>query len=126
MNIKIACAQIEIIAGNPQLNAETALKAIAQAKAEHIDVLLLPELCIPGYLLGDLWEQPAFLQDCANFGEKLIAASEGICIIFGNIATDNSKVNEDGRIRKYNALCDPVRHAHERGAKAGYSQLSHL
>ena len=103
MNIKIACAQIEIIAGNPQLNAETALKAIAQAKAEHIDVLLLPELSIPGYLLGDLWEQPAFLQDCANFGEKLVAASEGICIIFGNIATDNSKVNEDGRIRKYNA-----------------------
>ena len=103
MNIKIACAQIEIIAGNPQLNTETALKAIAQAKAEHIDVLLLPELSIPGYLLGDLWEQPAFLQDCANFGEKLVAASEGICIIFGNIATDNSKVNEDGRIRKYNA-----------------------
>jgi len=103
MNIKIACAQIEIIAGNPQLNTETALKAITQAKAEHIDVLLLPELSIPGYLLGDLWEQPAFLQDCANFGDKLIAASEGICIIFGNIATDNSKVNEDGRIRKYNA-----------------------
>lgn len=103
MKIKIACAQIEIIAGNPQLNTQTALKAIAEAKQQNIDVLLLPELGIPGYLLGDLWEQPAFLQDCATFGEKIIAASQEICIVFGNIATDPAKVNEDGRIRKYNA-----------------------
>ena len=103
MKIKIACAQMEIIAGNPHLNTQTALKAIAEAKKNNIEVLLLPELCIPGYLLGDLWEQPAFLQDCENFGKEIVSATNGICVVFGNIATDAAKVNEDGRIRKYNA-----------------------
>ena len=61
-------------------------------------------MCIPGYLLGDTWEQTAFLKDCLSYGEDIIAASQDICIIFGNIAVDWDKKNTDGRVRKYNAL----------------------
>lgn len=103
MTIKLTCAQIEIIAGRPDLNFNSILNAIEKAKTEKIDILLLPELAISGYLLGDIWEQPAFLEDCEAYGKQVIAASDGICILFGNIALDRSKFNEDGRIRKYNA-----------------------
>ena len=65
----------------------------------------MPELAVPGYLIGDLWEQKSFLEDCEAFGEEIINATANydICVIFGNIAIDKSKVNEDGRVRKYNA-----------------------
>ena len=103
MKIKVACGQIEITAADPATNTQRALAAISAAKKQGVDVLLLPELCIPGYLVGDFWEQDAFLKDCEAYGKELIAASQDICVIFGNIATDSAKVNEDGRIRKYNA-----------------------
>ena len=103
MKIKIACAQIQVEPANPEANTHKALAYIEKAKAQHVDIILFPELMIPGYLLGDLWEQKAFIRDCEAWGQKLIAASQDICVIFGNIATDLNKVNEDGRPRKYNA-----------------------
>ncbi len=103
MNITIACAQIEVTPANPEKNTKKVLEAIARAKKQQVDILLLPELVVPGYLLGDLWEQKSFITDCEAWGQEIIKATEGICVVFGNIATDPSKVNEDGRIRKYNA-----------------------
>ena len=103
MDVKIACAQIQIEPGNPEANTRKALQAIASARENQVDILLLPELMVPGYLLGDLWEQSAFIRDCEAWGKEIIAASQGLCVIFGNIAADPAKVNEDGRVRKYNA-----------------------
>jgi NAD+ synthase (glutamine-hydrolysing) len=103
VKIKIACAQMEIIPGQPDVNTEKALQAIAEAKAAQVDLLLLPEMTVPGYLLGDVWEQNAFLNDCQAYGQELIAASQNICLVFGNIALDKDHYNEDGHKRKYNA-----------------------
>lgn len=102
MQIKIICGQMEIIPGRPDLNYQKALGLIEVAKAAHTDILLLPEMCIPGYLIGDLWEQQTYLDDCAYYNQQLIAASDGICLMFGSVATEADHVNEDGRIRKYN------------------------
>ena len=63
MDIKIACAQIQVEPGNPEANTQKALDAI-ESRGSRVDILLLPELMVPGYLLGDLWEQRAFLADC--------------------------------------------------------------
>ena len=60
--LKIALAQIEIIPGRPDLNARKMLHFIQQAKDAAADMILFPEMSIPGYLLGDTWEQPAFLR----------------------------------------------------------------
>ena len=103
MTVRFACAQIEVIPGRPDINFATIIDAIDKAKKENIDILILPELAVPGYFLGDLWEQPAFLDDCSEYGNQIIAATENICVIFGNIAMDENKHNEDGRTRKYNA-----------------------
>lgn len=102
--IKLCFAQIEVEPGHPDLNAKKMLEAIGEAKAEGADIIVFSEMVIPGYLLGDTWEQSAYLKDCLACGEDIIAASRDICIIFGNIAVDPNKKNTDGRVRKYNAL----------------------
>ena len=103
MKIKIACGQIEEKPAQPGENTKAILAMIDKAKKAQADILLLPEMAIPGYLLGDLWEQEAFLKDCAAYGEEVAAASQGLVVIFGNIAIDPAKYNQDGHMRKYNA-----------------------
>ena len=102
--LKIAMAQMKVSPGHPDVNTETMLRMIADAKAQKADVIVFPEMCIPGYLLGDAWEQTAFLRDCESYGKDVIAAAQGIVVLFGNIAIDWEKKNNDGRVRKYNAL----------------------
>jgi len=103
MAIKIACGQLEIIAGRPDLNTANILRMIELARKEQADLLVLPELAVPGYLVGDLWEQTAFLKDCETYGQQIIEASRGITVVFGNVATDWKRRNKDGHVRKYNA-----------------------
>jgi NAD+ synthase (glutamine-hydrolysing) len=79
------------------------LDYLDEAKKQQADLIVFPELAIPGYLLGDLWEYEWFLRECEECGRKLIDASRGIVAVFGNIAVDWEKRNEDGRVRKYNA-----------------------
>ncbi len=103
MLIKIICGQMEIIPGRPDLNYQKISNIIGQAKEKKADILLLPEMCLPGYLIGDLWEQQTFLDDCAYYAQQIAAQAEKLCIVFGSVATETGKINEDGRIRKYNA-----------------------
>jgi NAD+ synthase (glutamine-hydrolysing) len=102
--LKISLAQIEIIPGRPDINAKKMLEVILQAKAASVDLLLFPEMAIPGYLIGDTWEQTAFLRDCQYWGNTVIEKTENLCVLFGNVAVDWKKKNDDGRVRKYNAL----------------------
>lgn len=68
MALKIACGQMEIIAGRPDLNTKKMLELIGLAKNDKVDILLFPEMAVPGSLIGDLWEQSAFLKDCEAYG----------------------------------------------------------
>lgn len=101
--LKVALGQMNIVPGRPDLNSNEMLLMISQAKKQSAQIIIFPEMAIPGYLLGDTWEQHAFLRDCEYYAEKIIKASSDICVIFGNIAVDWQKTNDDGRVRKYNA-----------------------
>ena len=103
MDIIIACGQPEVIPGRPDLNTEKILGIIDKAREADADLLLLPEMAVPGYLIGDLWEQPDFLRDCEEYGRRIIAASHDITVIFGNVAVDWARCNTDGHPRRYNA-----------------------
>ncbi len=102
--LKIALAQIEVVPGRPDLNAKKMLRFINQAKTATANLILFPEMSIPGYLLGDTWEQSAFLKDCEAWGEEIAQAAHHICVLFGNVAMDWRKTGDDGRVRKYNGL----------------------
>ena len=103
MEIKIALAQIEIIPGQPQKNLAHMLSYVEKAKKQKVAIIVFPELAIPGCLLGNLWEYEYFLRECEQCGRQLIEQSTGIVIVFGNIAIDWSKKDENGQPRKYNA-----------------------
>ena len=103
MEIKIICGQLEIIPGRPDQNYQKIITAINKARYLQADILLLPEMALPGYLIGDLWEQQTFLDDCYYYCQEIVKASQDICVAFGSVAMEKDKLNEDGRLRKYNA-----------------------
>lgn len=101
--IKIATAQIDVIPGNIRENWKQIEEEIRMAREKGAHILVLPEMCLTGYLIGDLWDQNAFLRECEAYNEKIAAAARGITILWGSCAIDWEKTNDDGRPRKYNA-----------------------
>lgn len=101
---RVALGQVEVIPGRPDLNTRTMLDMITEARRGNARMVIFPEMAVPGYLLGDTWEQRAFLRDCEECGRRIIEASYGLCVIFGNVGVDWNKTGEDGRVRKYNAF----------------------
>ncbi|OEJ15993.1 NAD(+) synthase [Brachyspira hampsonii] len=102
--MKIAVSQLEIIPSMPCDNAARIISFISKAKKENADIVIFPELCISGYMIGDMWESESFIRECEELGEEIIKSSNGIYVIFGNAASDKTKKNFDGRLRKYNAM----------------------
>ena len=101
--LTIRTAQLDILPGNIRANWALIEKEIALAKEEGSDLLVLPEMCLTGYLIGDLWDQNAFLRETERYNDRLREAAQGIMIAWGNVAIDWTKTNDDGRPRKYNA-----------------------
>jgi NAD+ synthase (glutamine-hydrolysing) len=101
--MKISVAQLEIIAGHPDINVSKILLEIEKAKQNNVDIIVFSEMAVPGYLIGDEWENTAFIKDCFSYNEIIKNATEGIVAIWGNIDLDFNNKSEDGRIRKYNA-----------------------
>ena len=104
--IRIAFGQIQVHPGDPATNFQSMMHAIDYAKAVSTDILIFPELCLSGYMVGDLWDQVPFANDCLYYGEEIVkaTANTNLTIIFGNVGIDESLRNLDGSLRKYNAL----------------------
>jgi NAD+ synthase (glutamine-hydrolysing) len=102
--LRLALAQLEIKPGRPAENTARILATLGEARTAGARLVLFPEMAIPGYLLGDEWERSAFLRECEACGDAVVAASAGLTVVFGNVALDWARKNEDGRVRKYNAL----------------------
>lgn len=88
--------------GHPELNFAAMESAIARAKNAGADLVVFPEMSLPGYLIGDLWEESSFIEKCEEFGNKVAALADGIDILFGNVARDGER-GESGRPKLYNA-----------------------
>lgn len=100
----IALVQMEVAAGRPDLNVGRMLEHIEGARRSGAEVVVFSEMCVPGYLIGDLWEVDAFVEDCVEYSEDIRRASAGLVVLFGNVAVDRGAIGEDGRLRKYNAV----------------------
>lgn len=102
--LQIGLVQLNVHAGDPRRNTDTMKHYITKAKDAGCDIVIFPELAIPGYFIGDMWDQPDFIADCVQFGEEIKAAATDITVIFGNVGIDADRINHDGRQRKYNAM----------------------
>lgn len=103
-SLRIALGQMKVVPGRPDINTGVMLCMIDEARRRQADIVIFPEMAVPGYLLGDTWEQQAFLRDCEEHGRRVIKASGNICVLFGNVGVDWHKTGDDGRVRKYNSF----------------------
>jgi NAD+ synthase (glutamine-hydrolysing) len=101
--MRICIAQTRVRAAALDKNFDAMKAAIKAARADEADLIIFPEMALPGYFLGDEWERPHFLKRCQTYAEQIAALSNDIAIIFGSVGIDPNARNEDGRVRKYNA-----------------------
>lgn len=101
---RIALAQMLVQPGRPDLNTQCMQAMIKQARDAGAEVVAFPELCVPGYILGDLWEVDALVTDWASYSDRICAASAGITVLFGNVVCVPEQIGQDGRLRKINAV----------------------
>ncbi len=99
---RVALAQMEVLPGRPEVNARRVRRLISQAREGGAEVVAFPEMCLSGYIVGDLWEVDALVEDWAALSDEVRAASEGVTVLFGNVVRDPRALGEDGRPRKYN------------------------
>jgi NAD+ synthase (glutamine-hydrolysing) len=76
--LRVAAAQINLVVGDLEGNAERILEAYDQAEAAGCDIVGFPELAVTGYPPEDLLLRPAFVAGAAETLDK-IAARTGRC-----------------------------------------------
>jgi NAD+ synthase (glutamine-hydrolysing) len=101
--MRVALAQINPISADIHGNAAKILEAVAGAAAARADVVVVPELALPGYCIGDLVEDTAFLDANERALQAIAAATRGITAVVGFIDRDLDATNDHGTVRKYNA-----------------------
>jgi len=103
--ISVALAQIAVVPGDPERNVARMLE-VAQSLAGKAFIVAFPEMCVGGYLVGDLWHDADYCDWLESFNEPLRQASAdlGLTLIYGNVYRDKTgRCGKDGRPRKYNA-----------------------
>lgn len=121
--MKIALCQMEVVAKRPDLNTARAMKMLDEAKANGAELIAFSEMVIPGYMVGDLWEDESFLMDCTEHSKALAnyAMEQGVVLVMGTVSsylgwygTGSSIKYNDGRISKFNSAClvDPKYGSH--------------
>ena len=83
--MRLALAQINTTIGDFAGNLRAIRSAVARARAERADVVVLPELAVCGYPPGDLLERPSFLRDQTRALEELVPESRDIAILTGAV-----------------------------------------
>ncbi len=82
--MKIAIAQINVHIGNFSGNLARIRSAVAEAKAQGADLVLLPELTTVGYPPRDFLEFSDFIAQADEMVEELKADAKGIAILVGS------------------------------------------
>src|SRR4051794_5311314 len=77
-SIRIALAQLNLVVGDLERNAEHLIESIKSAEAEGCDLVAFPELSITGYPPEDLLLKPGFVADNLEALER-VAAATGRC-----------------------------------------------
>lgn len=81
--MKIALAQMNTKVGALRENTDQMLKLMAQARQQKADLILFPELSIPGYPPLDLLDRHSFVEKNLACLQELVAANTGITAIVG-------------------------------------------
>jgi NAD+ synthase (glutamine-hydrolysing) len=81
--MRVALAQINPTVGAIDANTAKVAEWIGRARSEGAELVIFPELCIPGYPAEDLYLKRHFLAANRFAVEELAAAAEGITALVG-------------------------------------------
>src|SRR4249920_1179271 len=101
--MRIALAQLNPTSGDINGNAAKILEAIERASAAGADLVVTPEMALPGYCIGDLVEDEGFLAANERAMRRIADAARGLTVVVGFIDFNAAARNESGAIRRYNA-----------------------
>ena len=103
-DIAFGLNQMPVKPGQPRVNADYIINQIREAEEKKIEILIFPEMCISGYLVGDIFEDEYFCTDVMHQNERIREATRhrNIIVIFGSLFQSSIEVGEDGRRRLYN------------------------
>ena len=103
--LTIALCQMNVISGRPDLNARYVIEEIKAAKSRGADMIVFPEMCTTGYIVGDVFEDDFFIEDVLSWNKRIIESTRcGIAAVFGSVTVSPDKKGEDGRQRKHNTI----------------------
>lgn len=103
MKLKTAVAQIPSTPGRVGENLALILSRIEKAKAAGADLVVFPELSVPGYLAMDLCFNRAFLEEQKQAVDRIAEASRGIASVVGFIRREEGLLRPGGRPALYNS-----------------------
>ena len=81
--MRIILAQINPIVGDLKGNSEKIIKGIAEAKNQHADLILFPELALTGYPPEDFLLMPSFIDSVEKHLKEIVRATSDITAIVG-------------------------------------------
>ena len=97
-SVKVALAQMNVVVGDLQGNAD---RIIAQARAAHaagVDLLVTPELALCGYTPEALLLRPAFLDACEAQLRRIAAELAGLAGL--QVVVGHPRARDDGVARE--------------------------
>ncbi|MDP7079475.1 MAG: NAD+ synthase [Candidatus Undinarchaeales archaeon] len=108
-DITVALAQVDPTVGDVDGNASLVAGTVTVAQASQVDLVVFPELVIPGYPPRDLLLKPAFIERCGRSLENIAKTTKGITAIVGTVRQEGNAlfntaaVCTDGKVVAY---CD--------------------
>jgi len=89
--IRVAVAQIDTTVGDFEGNERTIRDLGRRAESEGADVVLFPELAVPGYLAKDLLERQSFVRQAERTTGKIVRAAGDALWVVGSIERNRKR-----------------------------------
>jgi NAD+ synthase (glutamine-hydrolysing) len=103
-SLRIALAQVNPSVGDLEGNTRLIVEWIGRARDQGADLVVFPELALPGYPPEDLLLKPSFIQANLRQLDEVVAASKGLAVVCGFVDLDGDIYNaaafaHDGELR---------------------------
>ncbi len=99
MRLRLAMVQMNAVVGDLEGNTRAICRWMREAKKAKADVVVFPELAVPGYPPEDLLLIPNFLRDVSRMQSRMAKSSHGLLAVVGSVAAPHgmthSKSNHD-------------------------------
>ena len=85
MIVRLAMVQMNAVVGDLEGNTRAICRWMREAKKAKADVVVFPELAVPGYPPEDLLLMPQFLRDVQRMQRRIAKASKGLLAVVGSV-----------------------------------------